>query len=183
MGLLRGYVLSRVGAADMERARLLFSSGQYAECITKPEDSCTTGRDEEALLLLSQALLMTGQYQEARAAITNSLAQDSRSLRLRWQAREVFQCNWGRRRRLRNWSMKSFNAGRRVPGLSGGCSKPGDFGRALLLRGLDPKRVLDTVFENARKLNPKLKDLYLPVVNWHWTNMIFNWQRENFRKD
>ena len=34
-------------------------------------------------------------------------------------------------------------------------------GQALLLRGLDPKRVLDTVFDNARKSDPKLRDLYL----------------------
>src|SRR4029077_6036102 len=34
-------------------------------------------------------------------------------------------------------------------------------GRALLLRGLDPKRVLDTVFENARKADSKLADIYL----------------------
>jgi tetratricopeptide (TPR) repeat protein len=146
----------------MDRARLLFSSGQYAECIAQTQKIVAQqAEDEEALLLLSQALLMTGQYQEARAAITNSLAQDSRSLRLRWQAREVFQCNGEteaaeklvdeiiQRGASRPWAYREDAASLVI------------LGRALLLRGLDPKRVLDTVFENARKLNPKLKDLYL----------------------
>jgi tetratricopeptide (TPR) repeat protein len=149
-------------AAELDRARLLFSSGQYAECIAQTQKIVANrAEDEEALLLLSQALLMTGQYREARSAMTNALVQDSRSLRLRWQAREVFQRNGEReaaeklvdeiiqRGASRPWAYREDAASLVI------------LGRALLLRGLDPKRVLDTVFENARKLNPKLKDLYL----------------------
>src|SRR2546427_5830005 len=85
----------------------------------------------------------------------------SRSLRLRWQAREVFQSNG-----------ETDAANQLIDEIiQGGSSRPWAYrddagslvilGRALLLRGLDPKRVLDTVFENARKAEPKLRDIYL----------------------
>jgi len=49
--------------------------------------------DEEFQLLLSQSLLAVGKFAEARSAITNAVAHDSRSIRLRWQARDVFRRN------------------------------------------------------------------------------------------
>jgi len=141
---------------------LAFASGQYAECIAQAQKIIETQPDEEeAILLLNQAFLMTGQYREARASVTNALARDSRSLRLRWQAREAFQSNGEtetaerlvdeiiQRGASRPWAYRDDAAGLVI------------LGRALLLRCLDPKRVLDTVFDNARKLDPKLKELYL----------------------
>src|SRR5439155_18268163 len=98
---------------------------------------------------------------EARSAITNALAQDSRSLRLRWLAREVFLSN-GETERAGQLVDEIIQAGSSRPWTyRNDASSLVILGRALLLRGLDPKRVLDTVFENARKADPKLRDIYL----------------------
>jgi len=149
-------------AGDLEPARLAFSSGQYAECIAQTRKIVAAqAEDEDAQLLLSEALWVTGQYREARTVITNAMAQDSRSMRLRWLAREVLQSNG-----------ESEAADRVVDQIiQSGASRPWTYrndagslvilGQALLLRGLDPKRVFDQVFDNARKLDPKFKELYL----------------------
>ena len=117
--------------------------------------------DEESQWLLSQALLSIGQYAEARSAITNVLAQDPKSLRLRWLAREILQSNGEtapanhlvdeiiQRGSSRPWVYRDDAASLVI------------LGQALLVRGLDPKRVLDTVFEKAREADPNLRDLYL----------------------
>jgi len=149
-------------AADVSEARRFFLSGDYSKCITETQEIVASRPDDEdAQWLMTQALLVTGKYREARSAITNVLAQDPRGLRVRWQAREVFQSNGEsdaanqvvdeiiQRGSSRPWAYRD-DAGSLVI-----------LGRALLLRGLDPKRVLDTIFENARKADPKLRDIYL----------------------
>ena len=148
-------------AADIEEARRQFASGRYNECLRQAEEAVVAHPDDEDWqLLLGQTLLTTGKYREARGAITNALALDSRSIRLRWLARDVFLSNG-----------ETERAGQLVDEIiQSGSSRPWIYrndpaslvilGRALLLRGLDPKRVLDTVFENARKANPKLGEVY-----------------------
>ena len=44
---------------------------------------------EDWEVLLSQAFLAAGKYPEAYQAITNALEENSWSIRLQWQAREV----------------------------------------------------------------------------------------------
>src|SRR5882672_8684275 len=79
---------------DLETAQQQFLSGNYTGSVATIEKAVEDGGGgEERQLLLSQALMATGRYPEALRAMTNALATDSRSIRLRWQAREVFQSN------------------------------------------------------------------------------------------
>src|SRR5438046_8172655 len=77
--------------AELEGARRLFMAGQYDDCASQARNVVESRPEDEAWqLLLSQALLATGKYREARSAMTNALARDPKSLALRWQAPAAF---------------------------------------------------------------------------------------------
>ena len=70
--------------ADLKEAQVLFLSGNYTGCVALARQASTDASDsEEWQLLLSKALLATGQYPEAQTAITNALERERSSARLR----------------------------------------------------------------------------------------------------
>src|SRR5437588_2301708 len=152
-------------AADLKEAQTKFQTGDYAGCI-KLAEAAVHDQDsgEDWPLLLSQALLATGKYPEALTVITNALMQDRWNIRLCWQAREVFQSNG-----------QPDLAGQMVEKILQLVSaQPRDyrdarslvvFGEAALLKGADPKRVLDSLFNVAQKAEPALRDVYLASGN------------------
>src|SRR3954470_21935345 len=81
-------------AADLEEAQQQFLSGNYSECITSLEKAIADhAGGEERHLLLSKALMTVGRYPDAYESITNALEQEPWSIRLKWQARDVFLAN------------------------------------------------------------------------------------------
>ena len=148
--------------AELEEARRQFLAGNYSDCTTQAEKVLESRPDDEGWhLLLSQALLATGRYRVARSAITNALAHEPRSLRLRWQAREVFQSN-GETEAANQMVEEIIQRGTsRAWAYREDAASLVAIGQALLLRGVDPKSVLDAVFATAHKVNPKLRELYL----------------------
>ncbi len=148
-------------APDVEEGRKEFLSGNYGRCIILAETALKENDDREAWqLLLSEALWTTGRYPEARTVITNAVANESWRLRPRWQARKVLESNG-----------QSDAAGAMVEDiLRRVSSDPRSyqdapslvvFGQAALLKGADPKRVLDKIFDTARKANPKMREVHL----------------------
>jgi len=147
--------------ATLETAQQQFDAGDYAGCARSLEAELKDGAGgEERYLLLSRALLAMGQFPDALKEITRALSEESQSVRLRWQAREVFLCN-GQTTRA---AQMVEDIVRRVAG------DPSEFrdapslvvfGRAALAKNADPKRVLDQLFETARKADPKSRDVYL----------------------
>ena len=162
LGSLLALVLGlNLPAADLKEAQQQFVSGDYAGCIAAAENALKNGQDtEEWPLLLSQALLATGHYPEARTVITNALDQRRRNIRLSWQTREVFLANGQTVQAKEMLDNIGWTVGRH----------PSDFseaielvisGKAAMLLGADPKKVLDRVFDAAAKLDPKLREVYL----------------------
>ena len=148
-------------AADLKEAQRQFFAGDYANCIASAEQAVKSQQDDEDWqLLLSQALMATGQYPQALTAITNALQHNSWGLRLRWQAREVFHSNG----QTDSAAEMVDNITRKVasqPRAFRDAANLVVFGQAALLRGADPKRVLDTLFDAAKKAEPALRDSYL----------------------
>jgi tetratricopeptide (TPR) repeat protein len=148
-------------AAELKEAQELFLTGNYTGALAVAQQQVEKNPDaEDWQLLLSRALLTTGQYQKAYTAITNALQESRWSVRLPWQAHEVYLANG-----LTN------EADQVVQDLIQKVGRhPSDFreppnlvvfGRAALLAGADPKRVLETLYDVAKKADPKLKDVYL----------------------
>ena len=83
LGLLGALSLT-VRAADVADVRNLLRTGEYDKAITQAAQGLKEEpRNEEWPLLLTRGLLTVGRYPDATAAVTNALAKDSRSIRLR----------------------------------------------------------------------------------------------------
>ena len=68
-------------ATDLEEAQRQFISGDYSNCIIQAQQVLQAQPEEiEWRILLAQSLLATGKYPDARAAITNALAEETRSV-------------------------------------------------------------------------------------------------------
>jgi tetratricopeptide (TPR) repeat protein len=152
-------------AADLEEAQQQFLSGDYSACIASLEKAMADrAGGEDRHLLLSKALMTVGRYPDAYNAITNALEQEPWSIRLKWQARDVF---------LANGHTDAANQivddiVKRVAGEPGSYRDSAAlviFGQAALLKNADPKRVLDQLFDMAKKRNPKLRETYLAAGN------------------
>jgi tetratricopeptide (TPR) repeat protein len=154
-------VASPLSGAELKEAQQQFISGDYNGCIATAQKALKDGEEsEEWPLLLSQALLATGQYPEARTVITNSLERHRRNIRLSWQAREAFLAN-GQPDKAREMLE---NIGWVVGRHPSDFSEASDLvisGKAALALGIDPKKVLDRIFDAAIKTDPKLRDVYL----------------------
>jgi tetratricopeptide (TPR) repeat protein len=161
-------LISAVGnsfAADLEDARQQFLSGDYSGCIgTLEKAMADRAGGEDRHLLLSKALMIVGRYPDAYKAITNALEQEPWSIRLKWQARDVFLANG----HTTDANQIVDDIVKRVAGEPSSYRDGAAlviFGQAALLKNADPKRVLDQLFDVAKKRNPKLRETYLAAGN------------------
>lgn len=148
--------------AELEKARALWLKGDYAECARQAERALRELSSDEAWHLLHvEALLATGQYPAARAAIEEALQRVWGSVRLRLLAHEVFRANGDldRARQL----LDEINTLAVTRGRWAYQSAPDlvALGRAALLLGAEPRRVLERFFDAARRADPDCREAYL----------------------
>jgi tetratricopeptide (TPR) repeat protein len=148
-------------AVDIEAARKDLLSGRYAACVSTAQAALQEKADaEEWGTLLMSGLLAQGKYAEALAAATNALAGESPSLRLRWSGREAALAN-GDTARAAKWEQEIHQLFTTRPWLYRAPRDAVIFGRVILLGGMDPKLVLDRVYDRVKKADPKLREVYL----------------------
>ncbi len=154
-----------ITGADLKEAERQYLRGDYKGCIAAARQELKTRPAmEDWNVLLSQALLATGQYPEALRVMTNALAENSWGIRLRWQAYPVFQAN-GRTQsaddmleRIRQMVLSQGTGARDSQTLVA-------YGQAALLKRSDPKSVLDLLFDPAKAADPTNRDVYLAIGN------------------
>ena len=147
--------------AELKEVQELYLSGDYPACIEASEQMVRhRPASEEWQLLLSQALIATGKYPEAYQAITNALEENNWSVRLRWQARQVFLCN-GLTTAANEMAEKIIERVNSQPPSYRDAESLVVFGKAALLKNADPKLVLDSLFDSARKADPSVREPYL----------------------
>lgn len=167
-GLLLGAICLSIGlngsalGADPKAGQEQLLAGNYAACLALARTALRAEPDHEQWqLLLSQALLATGQYPEASNAITQAMARDRDSIRLRWQARQVLLCN-GQVGPANDLTEAILRLASYHPTDYRQAANLVVVGQAALAaHAADPKRVLDTIFDAARKLDPDSRDVYL----------------------
>ena len=148
---------------DLEAARRDFMGGNYDACAAAAEAALAAKEAAEDWgELLTQSLLATGHYLEAVEGVTNALAAESRSIRLRWTAREAYLAA--------GQPLAAARLAREIQGLFSGRGwvyrDPRDLvvcGRVALLGGMDPKMVLDQLYDRVKKSNPRLREVYLAI--------------------
>lgn len=148
-------------ADELDDARTLFRAGKYAECI----EACTAGLEREDWrenwrLLKIQAELETGQYGQARRTLEAALQSFEASIALRLIGRQVYRFNdrpdLGDRlldeieKLTQERSFRFTDATNRIA-----------LGRFFLLRGADPRQVLETFYDPVRRDRPELIDVHI----------------------
>lgn len=150
-------------AAEVVEAQRDLRAGNYeavARTAREQLRALAEGPATDWVLVLVQALLATGRNGEADRTMTEALARDPRSIRLKWLARDVAFAN-GRPEEAALRHDEILKAVRMSPWIYRGPADLVVFGRAALLAGADPKDVLEKVFGTAQKAEPKLRDVYL----------------------
>jgi Tfp pilus assembly protein PilF len=158
--LLIAWTLAAAGAEVEEAQRdLLF--GNYSNCLRRVEKALVERPYSEELHLLKiQALWTLGRYGEARTALTNALAKESRSIRLRWLGRNVYLSAGEPASAIRMFKEVIELVSAR-PWSYRAPVELVVFGQAALLGGADPKQVLDRAFGQAKKGDPPVREAYL----------------------
>jgi tetratricopeptide (TPR) repeat protein len=160
-GLLSGLEPSL--ADEFDDAVALFNSGQYADCIR----ACAGGTESQKWReswwdLKLRAELETGRYAEALESLKASLERFSSSVRLRFLGYQVHRLN-----------NQPEDAGRMLGEIEAAVTGQGwryrdpasriALGRFFLMRGADPREVLEVFFDQVKKSRPDYVDSYLAV--------------------
>ena len=151
-------------AADLTAARQQLITGDYSNCIATCEQAIKEFEyEEEWRVLLVKSLVAIGKYPEAGTVISNALDRYSWSIPLRLLAHEVLpfagETNRGAGMLREIEALVSSRTDSRVRDAATMVA----IGKAILLLGADPRKVLDNVFEPARKANPDYRGVYLAM--------------------
>lgn len=152
---------SLAAAADLKSAQQHLLAGRYLDAIAAAEQGLKSEEDvQEWQLVRLGGLMAIGSYPQAHAAFTNALAQEPRSIRLRWLGRDVLRFN--------GQSEAAANALKEIADLVSARSwayrDAADlvvFARTALALGADPKQVLDRVLAAAKRAEPSSRDVFL----------------------
>ena len=148
---------------DFDSAHKLYLDGEYEKCLKAAREGIQErGRNEEWPILLSQCLLTLGQYSQAQAAISNAMDRNPWSIRVRLVAREIYQQNGHRAQAANLLSEIGAIAGSRTQTFRDPSSVVA-LGRAALLLGADPRRVLDNFLNRVKKADPDFRETYLAI--------------------
>lgn len=149
-------------ATELEQARALFLKGDYAECAQRAGRAVGSNpTDENWRLLQVEALLATGQYPAARAGIEEGLQRVWGSVRLRLLAHEVLRANGELDRARQMLDEINTLAVARGRWAYQSAVDLVALGRAALLLGAEPRRVLERFFDAARRADPDCREAYL----------------------
>jgi tetratricopeptide (TPR) repeat protein len=160
-GLLLLFFLPSLRAAEVEKVRARLLTGQYAQVIREAtRETMADQPDEEWPLLAAQAMMAVGQYTNAFRLMDRAVEQFPYSIRVRLAAHEVFRANGHAARAAGMLEEINQLAGRRDWAYRDPTNRVA-LGRAAILLGADPKKVLDLFFTPARKAAPDYREAYL----------------------
>jgi len=162
VGLMTGVMVAPTAALTVEEAWQSLRTGDPVAALQAAElELSEPGFDaEEWHLIRIEGLLTSGAYAEALTAATAAIEHDPVSLRIHWAARDASLANGQvedaaivpetieQLMSRRSWAYRD-------------AASIIIFGQAMLMRGTDPKLILDKVFTAAQKADPKARDPYL----------------------
>jgi tetratricopeptide (TPR) repeat protein len=148
-------------AADPPDAAALFRAGKYAESVEAATLALVdTPASERLNVLKLRAQLELGRYAEALVTLDEALKANASSLQLRWVGREVCRFN-GQVERAEQLEKEMVELNQRAPWLFSDATNQVVVGRVMLSQKGDPKKVLGTVFNEAKRRQPGNVDVLL----------------------
>jgi tetratricopeptide (TPR) repeat protein len=151
-------------AAELSDARKQFLAGQYTNCIiTCRQALANSAYQEEWHELLARSQFAVGNYEQAGLSLSNALERFSWSLPLKLLGQELFRYTSQSNRAPDMLEQIASVVGSRTDWRYRDAAGLVAIGRAALLLGADPRKVLDNLLEPAKKQNPDLRDTYLAI--------------------
>lgn len=148
-------------AADLAEVTQLFRSGKYPECAAASEKAIAENDFSENYRLLKiRAEMELGRYADALKTLDDALKRFPYSLQLRWLGRDVCQFN-RQPERAAKMDVEITQMFQQAPWRYSDAVNQVIFGRFSLSQGVDPKRVLDTIYNPIKKRQPTYVDVYL----------------------
>ncbi|HEX8324693.1 MAG TPA: tetratricopeptide repeat protein [Tepidisphaeraceae bacterium] len=148
-------------AAEVRDAQTLFRTGKYNECVDQCRAAIEAGDDVEGWWLLKiRAELASGRYADALKTYEAAITQRPRSIQIRLLGRSVLQWN-GRPDEAARVPATIVELVTDVPWRYGGAADRATLGRALLLNREDARRVLEQIYDRAKKAEPDAAEPYL----------------------
>lgn len=154
----------RGSSADLSSARQQFISGQYSNCAALCEQAIADSEyEEDWRALLVNSLVASGRYEQAGLVLSNALDRYSWSIPLRLLAHDVlpYVSDTNRATEVVR-EIEALVTARLDRGARDAASMI-VLGKAILLLGADPRKVLDNFFEPARKASPENREVYLAM--------------------
>lgn len=150
--------------AELTNARALYVSGQYKAATAECEQAIASFEyEEEWRTLLVKSLMASGQYEKAGGIISNALERYSWSIPIRLLAHEVLPYAGETNRAAEVLREIETLVGARTDNRVRDAATMIAIGKAILLLGADPRKVLDNLFEPARKAAPDNREVYLAM--------------------
>ncbi|MBI3865738.1 MAG: tetratricopeptide repeat protein [Planctomycetia bacterium] len=162
LALLLGSILSATSsAADYVQIAALFRTGKYAECAEEAGKAIAADEfNENCRLVKIRSEMAQGKYADALATLDAALQKLSTSIHLRWLGRDVCRFN-GQLDRARKLDDEIGQLVRQAPGRYSDAVNRVVVGRFLLNQTIDPKRVLDGIYNEVKKQQPNLAMVWL----------------------
>lgn len=159
--LLAAFACRPLDAADLSETTQFFRSGKYAECITACEKAIAENDFSENYRLLKiRAEMELGRYEAAFKSFDEALARFPYSLQLRWIGREVCQFNQQPERATR-LDVEITQMIQQAPWRYSDAVNQIVVGKFYLSQGIDPKKVLDSVYNVVKKRQPSYVETFL----------------------
>jgi len=147
--------------ADIDDVRPLFIKGEYAKCIKACQEAIAEREPDEAWrLLLAESLMAVGRYTNAHAVVQTNLSRFPWSVQLRLLAHEVFRRNGQAEEAAAALDEVNRLGGYRMWAYQDTANLV-TMGRAAILLGADPRRVLEQFFDMAKKRDATNRAIYL----------------------
>lgn len=161
--LLGLFVSSAARAAELDEGQALFRAGRYDEAAAMAaQEVPNSWRDESWDILRIESELVRGKYASALRSFEAAKLKFPQSVRLRLLGRDVYRFN-GRNQDAANEVgiiehilpnlRRALNPENRIA-----------LGRYFLLRGADPRKVLDQLYDPVAKERPGLINAYLAMA-------------------
>ena len=168
--------------AEGEEARRAFIAGNYNQSIALCEAAVRNNEPGEIWrLLLAECYVTVGKYPEAQKTALDAKDRHATSVRMRWTVYEVLrQCGQPTLADpLLNEIIAVANAS---PNAYRDAGSLVAVGKAAILRGADPKQVLEKLFDQAKRREPENREAYLAAGNLALDKNDFELAAAQFRE-
>ena len=168
--------------ADFEKARKLFNTGQYSECIKSTQKAIVNGAyGPQWRILMVESLMELGRYEEAAREINTALERHRFSIRLLKLGYSANLYN-GRPREADDMLSTIIRAANTLALEYWAAPDMVALGEVLLTLGAEPKIIMDQFYTRVLKADPDCREAYLATGELALDKQDFELAANQYRK-